>query len=241
MDRLKFISTTDMSLAVRPRHVCRSCIAVMDLTFPIFTRILTKDLIPNRELRMIVILTCDDCTLPGEAGFPVYRQLLGHVAGVRMEYRMRKDLFSHLQTLDVKFFDNTKVGYLMSRIVNDLREVSELAHHGPEDLFIAALMLIGSFAYLSTINLQLTVIVFLFVPVIGWFAMSYRKRMYDAFKRERESIAEVNADLENSLSGMRETKSFTNEEMRCADSTSPTTCSNCQGGGNEAHGRDLRT
>ncbi len=190
-----------------------SCIAVMDLTFPIFTRILTKDLIPNRELRMIVILTAAMTALYlVRLGFQYIVNYWGHVVGVRMEYRMRKDLFSHLQTLDVKFFDNAKVGYLMSRIVNDLREVSELAHHGPEDLFIAALMLIGSFAYLSTINLQLTVIVFLFVPVIGWFAMSYRKRMYDAFKRERESIAEVNADLENSLSGMRETKSFTNEE-----------------------------
>jgi ATP-binding cassette subfamily B protein len=190
-----------------------SCIAVMDLTFPVFTRILTKDLIPNRELRMIVVLTGAMIALYlVRLGFQYVVNYWGHVVGVRMEYRMRKDLFSHLQTLDVEFFDNTKVGYLMSRIVNDLREVSELAHHGPEDLFIATLMLIGSFAYLSTINLQLTVIVFLFVPIIGWFAMSYRKRMYDAFRQERERIAEVNADLENSLSGMRETKSFTNED-----------------------------
>jgi ATP-binding cassette subfamily B protein len=190
-----------------------SCIAAMDLLFPVFTRMLTKELIPNRQLKAMMILA------GGVVALYVLRMVFqyivnywGHVVGVRMEYQMRKDLFSHLQTLDVKFFDNTKVGYLMSRIVNDLRDISELAHHGPEDLFIATIMLIGSFAYLSTINLHLTIIVFAFVPVIGWFAMGYRGRMYDAFKQEREKIADVNADLENSLSGMREAKSFTNED-----------------------------
>lgn len=190
-----------------------SCIAAMDLLFPVFTRMLTKELIPNRQLKAMMVLA------GGVVALYVLRMVFqyivnywGHVVGVRMEYQMRKDLFSHLQTLDVKFFDNTKVGYLMSRIVNDLRDISELAHHGPEDLFIATIMLIGSFAYLSTINLHLTIIVFAFVPVIGWFAMGYRGRMYDAFKQEREKIADVNADLENSLSGMREAKSFTNED-----------------------------
>lgn len=190
-----------------------SLIAAMDLVFPIFARFLTKDLIPNRQIKTMVVLAgCMVLLYLLRFAFQYIVNYWGHVVGVRMEYRMRKDLFSHLQTLDVEFFDNTKVGYLMSRIVNDLRDISELAHHGLEDLFIASLMLIGSFAYLSTINLQLTIIVFAFIPVIGWFALSYRKRMYDAFKQEREKIAEVNADLENSLSGMREAKSFTNED-----------------------------
>jgi ATP-binding cassette subfamily B protein len=100
----------------------------------------------------------------------------------------------------------------MSRIVNDLRDVSELAHHGPEDLFIASLMLAGSFLYLVNINVQLTLIVFVFVPFIGWYAISMRHRMSEAFRNEREKIAEVNADLENSLSGMRVAKSYTNED-----------------------------
>lgn len=190
-----------------------SCIAIMDLVFPIFTRILTKDLIPNRQLRAMTVLAIGMVLLYLlRCVFQYIVNYWGHVVGVRMEYRMRKDLFSHLQTLDVKFFDNNKIGYLMSRIVNDLRDISELAHHGLEDLFIASLMLIGSFIYLSTINLQLTVIVFAFIPFIAWFAIGYRKRMYEAFQQERVKIAEVNADLENSLSGMREAKSFTNED-----------------------------
>ncbi|NLJ25805.1 MAG: ABC transporter ATP-binding protein [Firmicutes bacterium] len=193
--------------------VCASLIAIMDLMFPIVTRVFMKELIPNRELRLIVIYI-GALTLMYVARF-ILQYIVdywGHVVGVRMEYRMRKDLFSHLQTMDFRFFDNTRVGHLMSRIVNDLRDVSELAHHGPEDLFIASLMLIGSFWYLMRINLQLTLIVFVFVPFIAWFAMSRRTKMNRAFRQERERIAEVNADLENSLSGMRVAQSYTNED-----------------------------
>lgn len=192
---------------------CASLIAVLDLVFPVATRIFMKDFIPDRNLRMLVLYSVALVLLYAlRLVFQYVVNYWGHVVGVRMEYQMRKDLFTHLQTLDVKFFDNTKVGYLMSRIVNDLREISELAHHGPEDLFLATLMLVGSFTYLLTINVQLTLIVFLFVPALVWFAISRRSAMTEAFMQERRQIAEVNADLENSLSGMREAKSFTNEE-----------------------------
>jgi len=194
--------------------VCACLIAVMDLVFPMITRVFMKDLIPNRQLRLMVIYV--GALLLMYAVRLVLQYIVdywGHVVGVRMEYRMRKDLFSHLQTMDFRFFDNTRVGHLMSRIVNDLRDVSELAHHGPEDVFIASLMLIGSFLYLVNINLQLTLIVFIFVPFIAWFAMSRRNKMSKAFRQERERIAEVNADLENSLSGMRVAKSYTNEDF----------------------------
>lgn len=193
--------------------ICACMLAIMDLVFPIMTRAFMKDLIPNQELRLMVIYI--GALLVMYSVRLVLQYIVdywGHVVGVRMEYRMRKDLFSHLQTMDFQFFDNTRVGHLMSRIVNDLRDVSELAHHGPEDVFIASLMLIGSFLYLININVQLTLIVFLFVPFIGWFAMSRRARMSQAFRQERERIAEVNADLENSLSGMRVAKSYTNED-----------------------------
>lgn len=100
----------------------------------------------------------------------------------------------------------------MSRIVNDLRDISELAHHGPEDLFIASLMLVGSFVYLLTINVQLTLITFVFIPIIGWYAYTRRTAMEEAFALERRRIADVNADLENSLSGIRVAKSFVNED-----------------------------
>lgn len=193
--------------------ICACLIAGMDLVFPIVTRMFMKDLIPNLQLRLIVVWI-------GLLVLMYFLRLIlqyivdywGHVVGVRMEYRMRKDLFSHLQTMDFQFFDNTRVGHLMSRIVNDLRDVSELAHHGPEDLFIASLMLIGSFVYLVNINVQLTLIVFIFVPFIAWYAIAMRHRMSEAFRAERERIAEVNADLENSLSGMRVAKSYTNED-----------------------------
>jgi ATP-binding cassette subfamily B protein len=145
----------------------------------------------------------------------------GHVVGVNIEYRMRKDLFSHLQTLDFRFFDDTKVGHLMSRIVNDLRDITELAHHGPEDIFIAYLMLVGSFAYLLTINVPLTILTFLFIPVIGYYAYTKRGAMDRAFREERRRIADVNADVENSLSGIRVAQSFVNEsyELKRFDSS----------------------
>lgn len=193
--------------------ICASAVAGLDLVFPMVTRLFMKDFIPNRQLRLIIIFS----------GVMIFLYILrligqyvinywGHVVGVRMEYHMRRDLFTHLQTLDFKFFDDTKVGYLMSRIVNDLREISELAHHGPEDVFIASLMFIGSFLYLVRINLQLTLIAFAFVPIIAWYAISRRRVMSNAFMEERRKIADVNAELENSLSGIRVAKSFANEE-----------------------------
>lgn len=193
--------------------LCVGLIAGIDLLFPIATRKFMKDLIPNRQLQTMVVFIVVLVVLY------VIRLVLqfivdywGHVVGVSMEFHMRKDLFSHLQTLDYTFYDNAKVGHLMSRIVNDLRDVTELAHHGPEDLFIATLMLVGSFLYLIRINLQLTLIAFFFVPFMVWFGVSKRSDMSRVFKAEREKIADVNAELENSLSGIRVVKSFTNEE-----------------------------
>ena len=191
--------------------VCASLIAVLDLVFPIMTRVFMKDFIPNRQLRLMLIY------VGAMVLMYVVRLVLqymvdywGHVVGVRMEYQMRKDLFSHLQTLDFNFFDNTRVGYLMSRMVNDLRDVVELAHHGPEDLLIALSCSSGP-VYLMSINVHLTLIVFVFVPFIAWFAISRRTKMRAAFRRDREKVAQVNADLENSLSGIRVAKSYTNE------------------------------
>ena len=199
-----------------------SIIAVLDLLFPIITRTFMKDFIPNRNLRAVLLW----------AGALVVLYVLrllcqyfvdyyGHVVGVNIEYRMRKDLFSHLQTLDFRFFDDTKVGHLMSRIVNDLRDITELAHHGPEDIFIASLMLVGSFAYLLTINVPLTILTFLFIPVIGYCAYTKRGAMDRAFREERRRIADVNADVENSLSGIRVAQSFVNEsyELKRFDSS----------------------
>ncbi|NLM41853.1 MAG: ABC transporter ATP-binding protein [Firmicutes bacterium] len=197
-----------------------SVIAVLDLLFPVLTRTFMKDFIPNRNLQAVLVWAGVMVVLYVLRLMCVYFvDYYGHVVGVNIEYRMRKDLFTHLQTLDFRFFDDTKVGHLMSRIVNDLRDITELAHHGPEDIFIASLMLIGSFAYLLTINVPLTLITFLFIPLIGAYAYRTRTNMNKAFHEERRRIADVNADLENSLSGIRVAQSFVNEayEMKRFD------------------------
>jgi len=191
---------------------CASLIAGLDLLFPMVTRLFMKDFIPNRQLRSMLLFLATLVVLYVVRLIAQYIvEYWGHIVGVGMEYRMRSDLFNHLQTLDFKFFDNTKVGYLMSRLVNDLRDVVELAHHGPEDLFIAVVMLFGAFWYLARINLELTLWAFSFVPIIAWYAISQRKNMTAAFKEERRRVADVNAEVENSLSGIRVAKSFVNE------------------------------
>ena len=139
-------------------------------------------------------------------------QYWGHVLGVRIEYDMRRDLFSHLQTLPFRFYDKHRTGHLMSRMVNDLNEIAELAHHGPEDLFLSVIMLVGSFFMLITVEWRLAVIVYLLVPVMFWFALKYRKLMNRSFRDLRVKLADVNAQLESSISGVRVSKSFTNEE-----------------------------
>lgn len=171
-----------------------------------------KDFIPNQNMRAVAIWVAALILLYiGRLVCQYIVDYWGHLVGVNMEYHMRNDLFTHLQTLDFKFFDDTKVGHLMSRIVHDLREISELAHHGPEDIFIASLMLLGSFFYLLTINVPLTMFAFAFIPIIATYALFKRRAMNRAFTQERIKIADVNAEVENSLSGIRVAKSFVNE------------------------------
>lgn len=192
---------------------CAFLIAAIDLVFPLITRQFINDIIPNGKLRIFYIFVIALLILA------VIRAVLnyiidywGHIVGTRMERDMRRDLFEHLQTLSFDYFDNIKTGHLMSRIVNDLREISELAHHGPEDLFLSLIMLIGSFIILTTIEWRLTLIIYSFLPLLIWYATLKRKKMTAAFRLVRKRIANVNAQLENSISGIRVAKSFTNEE-----------------------------
>jgi ATP-binding cassette subfamily B protein len=120
-------------------------------------------------------------------------------------------MFAHLQKLSFKYYDETKTGHIMSRLVNDLNEISELAHHGPEDLFISSLMLLGSFVLLLGINVKLTLIVFTVVPMLVIFAVYYNNKMRRTFRQMREKLSDINAGLEDSISGVRVVKSFTNE------------------------------
>ena len=192
---------------------CAFLIASIDLAFPLVTRQFINDIIPNGKLRIFYIFIIALLILA------VVRAVLnyiidywGNIVGTRMERDMRRDLFEHLQTLSFNYFDNIKTGHLMSRIVNDLREISELAHHGPEDLFLSLVMLLGSFIILTTIEWRLTLIIYGFLPLLIWYAILKRKKMTSAFRSVRKRIANVNAQLENSISGIRVAKSFTNEE-----------------------------
>lgn len=140
-----------------------------------------------------------------------YIAYFGHIMGARMEADMRRDIFGHYQKLTFAFYDNQKVGHLLSRITSDLFDISELLHHGPEDLVISMIKIIGSFTILLMVNVKLAFVAFAFIPVMAAFAFYYNGKMGKAFQRNREKIAEINSQIEDSLSGIRVVKSFANE------------------------------
>ena len=137
----------------------------------------------------------------------------GHLMGAKIEYRMRNELFTHYQKLSFSFYDDQKVGSLMSRVTNDLFDISEMLHHGPEELTIAAIKLLGSLAVLLVIDWPLALIAFVPVPFMIWFAVVYNRKMKSAFRANRARIADINATMEDSLSGIRVVKSFANENV----------------------------
>ena len=187
--------------------------AMIAILYPVITRIMLNDLIPNRQYRLIVLAGL------GLLLIYIVRMLLnffvqyyGHVMGVRMQAEMRSDMFNHLEKLPFSFYDNHETGKIMSRMTNDLMDISELAHHGPENLLISSVSIVCSFVYLCTIEWRLTLIIFACVPFLILIAMTLRKKMRDAFMRSRQSVAEINASLESSIQGIRVTKAFTNAE-----------------------------
>lgn len=186
--------------------------SVCNLVYPMITRDIMNDVVPNKDLRMLIVFGIILLVIfIFKAVLNHFMQYWGHVVGVRMQGDMRSYVFTHLQKLPNSYFDNNKTGVTMSRIINDLMEVSELAHHGPEDLFISAVMLVGSFFILLNINISLTLIIFAILPLLIWFAINQRKRMNKAFMETRVKTGDVNATLENSIAGMKVTKSFCNE------------------------------
>ena len=191
--------------------LCALIAAGCDLFFPMITGNIVDEYIPQQNLRLLLIWSA---ALIGifilKAGMNYFVQYYGHCVGVHMQADMRREIFHHMQKLPFSYFDTHKTGTIMSRIVNDLMDVTELAHHGPENLFISAIMLIGSFIILCSIHLWLTIAIFALVPLLILFAAKMRNRMGRAFTRTRVEIAEVNADLENSIAGIRVAKTFTN-------------------------------
>ncbi len=190
--------------------LCALCLSACDFLYPMITREMINTYIPNRALKLLLIWAG---VLLGiylvKMGLNYFIQYWGHIVGVRMQADMRRDVFDHLERLPLTYFDNNKTGTIMSRIVSDLMDISELAHHGPEDLFISAVMLVGSFVMMSTIHLPLTLIVFAALPVMIFFAAKKHKKMSDAFTATRVEVGEINASLENSISGIRVSKAYT--------------------------------
>lgn len=186
-------------------------LSLIGIVYPIMTRKMLNDFIPNKNYRLVVLF---GIMLLGAYFIKMllnyFVQYYGHVMGVRMQAQMRSDMFNKLETLPFGFFDNNETGKIMSRMTNDLMDISELAHHGPENLIISTASVIIAFIYLSTVNIYLALVSFICVPFLIGISASLRKKMRNAFMDSRTSIAEINASLESSISGIRVTKSFNN-------------------------------
>lgn len=191
--------------------------AAITLIIPLIIRFITNDVIyreSGESLHLIFVLVGIMLALIALEFFSnFFITNYGHMMGAKMEYDMRNEIFAHYQKLSFSFFDNQKVGQLMSRVTNDLFEISELFHHGPEDIIISIIKLIGSFAILLTVNWKLALCAFAIVPVMLIYAYYFNVQMKRIFVKNRARIADINAQIEDNLSGIRVVKSFANEEI----------------------------
>ncbi len=187
--------------------------AMIDLAFPIFTQRIIDVELPNRNYKFFIILILTLVVLQGIRAVLAYIvTYYGHKMGVNIRYDMRNKLFRHLQKLSLSYYDNAKTGTIMSRVMGDLEILSELAHHGPEDLFIIMVTFLGSFILMINLNVTLTIVVFLILPFYIYFVIKENKKMKRAFKDYRVVSADVNSHLEDSIAGIRVVKAFGNEK-----------------------------
>lgn len=194
-------------------------ISLIGMGYPILTNIIFKDLVPSETIEIdkkviyiivigLILLLCYLIRM----GLRFFVQYYGHVIGVKMQADMRRDMFNKLQRLPFSYYDEHETGKIMSRMTNDLQDVSELAHHGPENIFICGITLILSFIYLLTIEWRFGVILLVCVPVLLLISIFKRKKMRKAFTETRKDIAVINSQVESSISGIRVTKAFTNND-----------------------------
>jgi len=196
---------------------CATVLSGIDVFFPVLIQYLLDEVYGKRPDNMLEII------LLSAAGLLVlyiiryfcqyYITSWGHIMGARMEADMRRDLFSHLQKMSFSFYDESNTGRLMSRITNDLFDISELAHHGPEDVFISLLKIIGSVVVMMTIDVRVTLILLGLTIFIVIFTAYYNLKMRAVFAKNREKVAQINARIQDSLAGIRVVKSFSNEAM----------------------------
>lgn len=194
--------------------LCAAFSSVCELVFPVIVRVITDEATAG-TLVMSMILKLGGAylllrLLDTFANY--YMSNIGHVMGARLETDMRRDLFDHLQKLSFRFYDNAKVGQIMSRITHDLFDVTEFSHHCPEEFFVSGIKIIGAFIILLRVNVPLTLILFLLLPLMLLSRILLRKKMKAAFKKQREEVGELNAAIEDNLLGIRVVKSFANEE-----------------------------
>ena len=194
--------------------LCSFTISVCNMFYPMIARNIMNDYVPNENLRLLIVwaivmaaIYALKCALTYVVGY------WGHVLGVRIQGDMRRALFRHIETLPFSYFDENKTGSVMSRIVNDLFEVSELAHHAPENLFNSFISVVGALVMLCTINGWLALIVLCYIPFMLLFSVKARGKMKKAFDETRKEVAELNAEIESSVSGVRVTKAYNAEEM----------------------------
>lgn len=203
--------------------VAATVMSGINLLFPIITREVINNYIPNRELNLILI---NGAMLVGlyfiRLWCNYFVNYYGHVMGTRIERDMRIDLFKKIQTLDSDYFDDHKTGSIMTYIVGHLRDISEMSHHTPENLFVSAILIIGSFTILITIHPLFTGVVFFFIFLLILFSAWRRKRMMEALRITRKTHEEINSEVENSIGGIRLTKAFTNEEFELQKFTNVT-------------------
>ena len=193
---------------------CALGIALIDLAFPYVSRLSMQDLLPQNLFgAFFAVMACLLLAYLLRAGMYYIVTYLGHMMGVLIEADIRRDLFGHMQDLSFSFYDKNRTGQLMSRATNDLFEITELAHHGPEDLFISVITLGGAFCLMLTIQWKLALIVFAVVPLFVIFTIFQRRRMMKASVQVKQNMAGINGQLESSISGMRTAKAFANEEQ----------------------------
>jgi ATP-binding cassette subfamily B protein len=188
-------------------------VALLELGFPLAVKWIIDTLLPEHNWPLIVWAGLGMLVLyllSSALQFVV--TYWGHKLGIQIEYDMRQAMFQHVQKLSFRFFDNNKTGHLMSRMTNDLFEIGEMAHHGPEDLFIAVMTFIGAFAIMLSLNWQLACITFIALPLLVWLIILCNGKLMKAAKQMFMNIADVNAQVEDSVAGIRVVQSFTNEK-----------------------------
>ncbi len=196
---------------------CAVAIALIDLAFPLVTRSALYDMLPNQMYKTfftIMIAVVVAYVLRSVLNFII--TYYGHTFGIRVEADIRRDLFRHMQTLSFDFYDRNRTGHLMSRLTSDLFEITEFAHHGPEDLVISLLTIVGALAVMASIQWRLALAVAVMIPIFLVVVASMRKRMSATSKAVKQRTAHINAEIESSLSGIRTAKAFANEDVEDA-------------------------